>query len=141
MKRFRAICVVSSFVLSVVFSLVSSLMNQHTPESRFEGFTKTVLPKESEDLCYRFTGGGLGCHIDTYYFRTSAEEINRLIREMRLEKDNDFGSGVLSKIANCPDFKDWGKAMTFGRRIDDDGRCYFMVTNKSKTDAYIVIST
>jgi hypothetical protein len=139
--RFRGAWIIGPSLL--VFALQSSslVFDPPTAQRRFRSFAESELPKDAADLHYRFTGGGLADYGDTYYFRCTPAEVDRLISEMRLEWDEHYqGPDLLSsmeKLPGCPDPAAWTGAMRFER--SEELWFYSLLTNKEKTEVYIHI--
>ena len=129
-------------ILMCLLSISSLVTNLPTPKYRFKQLAKADLPANLESLNYRFSGGGLSDYSDTYYFKTSSAEIDRLIREMGLEEDEFYGDSstshtIISPLPGSPDFKKWLEHKQFRGGRDEGSWHYYLITNKLKTQVYI----
>ncbi|QTN32646.1 hypothetical protein HZ994_09975 [Akkermansiaceae bacterium] len=115
-----------------------------TPKKRFERLAKVGFPSEAEGLSTEFTGGGFADYGDTYYFRTTSDEIGRIIREKGMEEDEFFGKEGMSSTpvkppADWPDFNDWEGAKQY-RWMDGQSHWFmYLITDSAKTQAYIFV--
>ena len=121
-------------------------MDTNTPQHRFEKFAHSALPKNAEGLRWHFSGAGISDYCDTYYFRTTPEEIDRLISEMGLEISRDTNPDgelyvPIQPLPGWPDYKDWEGLHVWRDSGDYETRPWFfyMVTDAAKTQAYVVI--
>jgi hypothetical protein len=90
----------------------SLIFDPPSPAKRFAKFAKAALPNNVQDLHFRFSGGGFADYGDTYCFTTSPSEVERLIRDMKLEENETYTSGSMShtgfpSLPNCPDYNTW----------------------------------
>ena len=118
--------------------------NPPTPQNRFRNFTKTELPAGLSDLKANFAGGGVADFRDTYYFKTSTAEIERLINEMKLEEDEHFSKRksthpFIKVLPGCPDYAEWEGAKRYGGWDDREHWFYHLITDSAKSQAYIFV--
>lgn len=139
----RTLWMLGPSLLMCLVALISLLANPPTPRNRFRNFTKTELPTRLFDLKTNFSGGGMADYGDTYYFKTSSAEIERLIREMKLEGDESFaerGSPSFIKVLpGCPDYRKWVGAKKYTAWDDRQHWFYHLITDSAKTQAYIFV--
>jgi hypothetical protein len=141
-QRFRASLVLAPAVLFLVTGVGSLILYPETPEKRFSGFSGTSLPAVCRNLKYDFVGGGVRDYEDAYYFETTPDEVERLIREMKLEHDKTFGMEGHFKEnprAGFPDFRKWPEVASYKRFKKKDGWFYRIVTDQTRTRVYIII--
>jgi len=104
---------------------------------------KAELPADISDLQVQFTGGGVTDHGDTYYFKTSPPEIERLISTMNLSLDQSFDQSAsqsfMRSLPNAPDYRRWTGARQYKKY--DDGWFYYMLINSAKTEVYMFIGS
>ena len=83
-------------------------------------------------------------HSDTYYFRTTAEEMESLIKRMQLEPQNVVAMGSdRYSLPGCPDPSTW-KGLREYRRVPEEEFPQwdlYLVTDETKTQAYIKFMT
>lgn len=132
-----------SFLIIAVMT-GSLIFDPPSPAKRFEMFAKTTLPNDLRDLHYRFTGGGLADYGDTYYFTTSSSEVERLIRDMGLKENEHYTSGsisdaVFSPLPSCPDYNSWEGAKQFKRWDDRQHWFYYLITDSTRTQVYVMV--
>lgn len=143
-RRFRPHWVLAPAVLTLLVSVGSLIIYPPTAANRFKGFAKTELPKNTRDLHFRFTGGGIADYGDTYYFQTTPDEVDRLIQNMGLSLDKAYGfkgnfNTSVEKIPGCPDFSTWEGAVQFKGHNESRDWFYYLITDSSKTRVYIWI--
>jgi hypothetical protein len=143
-KRFRLHWVLAPAVLAFCFSVGSICLNPPTASNRFKRFAKTELPSNAENLHYRFSGGGIADYMDTYYFETSPEEVDRIIDDMNLAEDACYGREGLthtavSTLPDCPDFESWKDAKQYKGWDDRKHWFYYLIVDSSRTKVYMVI--
>ena len=115
-----------------------------TVKKRFERMANVSFPSHVENLNTKFTGGGLMDYGDTYYFRTSSAEIQRIIREKQMLEDEFFGkhgmsSTMMKPLPGSPDFKSWEGAKQY-QWFDSRNHWFaYLITDSSKTQAYIFV--
>ncbi len=137
-SRYRARWVLVPSALMFAVFPASLVIDPPTAAHRFKQSTQTELPGSLQELHFRFTGGGMADQSDTYYFRTTAEEMESLIKRMRLEPQNVVVTGSDS-LPGCPDPSTW-KGLREYRRVSDSEfpQWYlYLVTDETKTQAYI----
>jgi len=141
-QKRRTLWMFGPSILMCLLSIVSLVTNPPTPSHRFKQLAKADLPAKMESLNYYFSGGGLADYHDTYYFKTSSAEIDRLIREMGLEEDEFYGDRstshtIISPLPGSPDFKKWPEHIQFRGGRDEGSWHYYLITDKLKTQVYI----
>jgi len=115
-----------------------------TVEKRFERFAKVDFPSKVQDLNTNFMGGGFMDYSDTYYFKASPSEIERIIREMDLEEDKYFSDPATSgtpvrPLPGSPNFKNWDGAQQYEGWDERKHWFYYLITDSAKTQAYIFV--
>lgn len=140
--RFRALWVLAPAVLVLLSILGGLVLNPPTPEWRFKAFAKTELPTNARNLHFDFSGGGVADYNDTYYFETTPEEVDRIIAEMGLRENGDYGRtefayAAISLLPNCPDYSTWEDAKQY--LGDMESWRYYLITDASRTKVYIMI--
>lgn len=141
-KRFRMHWILAPSVLTLIVSITQLVTYPETPSSRFKWLGKVDLPNGAQNLHYHFSGGGFTDYLDTYYFETSPDEVDRLITEMRLHEDENYGHEgrshtLVRPLPKCPDFSTWKGAKQY--RVDDQEWFYYLITDGSRTKVYVVI--
>ncbi len=126
----------------LVFTLFIAglLFSPPTAGRRFRDRTKIDLPGDASDLRYKLTGGGFADKIDTYYFRTSPQQVERLIEGVKLtERKSDLESGdsPIPRLPDAPDPRSWVGASFYCR--NEGNWWYYLLANSSKTEVYILI--
>lgn len=141
-QKRRTLWMLGPSILMCLVSIVSLVVDPPTPRHRFKQLAKAELPAKMESLNYHFSGGGIADYHDTYYFKTSPTEVDRLIREMGLEEDEFYGDSstshtIISPLPGSPDFKKWFEHMQFRGGRDEGSWHYYLITDKLKTQVYI----
>lgn len=144
LEHFRTQWILAPSFLMIAIMVGSLIFDPPSPEKRFEKFAKTALPNDSRDLHYRFTGGGLADFNDTYYFTTSPSEVDRLIRDMGLKKNETYTSGSMlhlgfSPLPSCPDCNTWVGAKQFKGWDDRQHWFYYLITDSTRTQVYVIV--
>ena len=141
-QKRRTLWMLGPSILMCLLSISSLVTNPPTPWHRFKQLAKADLPAKMESLNFHFSGGGLADYHDTYYFKTSPTEVDRLIREMRLEEDEFYGDSstshtIIGPLPGSPDFKKWLEHKQFRGGRDEGSWHYYLITDKLKTQVYI----
>lgn len=126
--------------------LVSLLVDPPSPTKRFEKFTKTSLPGNAWDLHFRFTGGGIADYGDTYYFKTTPSEVDRLIEELGLVEDEVYGQEgmsytIIKTLEDCPDFSSWEGSKQFKGWDERRHWFYYLITDSTRTQVYVMVGS
>lgn len=143
-KRHRTLWILGPAMILSFVVVVGLVIDPPSPEKRFVAFTKTRLPSNHTDLEAHFSGGGMADYGDTYYFKTTPSEIDRLIREMEMEEDKLFGNdetsySVIKPLPGSPNFKTWKGARQY-QWMDEKLHWFsYMITDAAKTQAYIFV--
>jgi hypothetical protein len=138
-KRFRTAWLIGPAFLWFAVGVSDLITSPPMPQHRFKQFAKVSLPVVLEDLRYDFQGGGLADYSDTYYFRCAAEDVDRLIVEMRLEKVDSAEvlerSLPVKALPKAPDPLNWKGASLYYR--EDNSWFYYLLVNEERTAVYI----
>jgi hypothetical protein len=140
----RTLWMLGPSILMSLLVLSGLFTDPPTPQNRFRNFAKTELPTEMSDLTAYFRGGGVSDYGDTYYFKTSSAEIERLIREMKLEEDEYFSKqesphSFIKVLPGCPDYAEWVGAKKYEGWDDRNHWFYHLITDSAKSQAYIFV--
>lgn len=137
----RTLWIIGPSVLVSLITLSGLVTNPPTPEGRFKQFAGSELPTDLRDLKTHFKGGGIYDYGDSYYFKTSSAEIERLITEMKLEKSDYFNprSSVRRWYVEMPDIRKWDGPERYERWPDHSNWFYYLITDSAKTQAYIFV--
>ncbi len=143
-KRFRTQWMLAPSIVLALLLISSLITNPPNPFIRFKNFTKTELPSNAQDLEYRFSGGGLADYFDTYYFKTTPAEVDRLIANLGLHEDNYYGQNdmthtIIKSLPGCPDFKSWEGARQYKGMDERQHWFYHIITDSTRTHVYIVV--
>jgi len=143
-SRFRIHWVLAPAILWTLLSIASLIIDPPTAKRRFLTFAGTNLPTNNQDLHRDFTGGGLTDYSDTWYFRTTPDEVDRLILEMKLEPDKQYGDKEISytpirPLTGWPDLNAWEGAVQYQRCDEKSGWFYYLITDATRTQVYILI--
>ena len=140
----RTLWMLGPSILMSLLAISSLFTNPPTPQNRFRNFAKIDLPTEMSDLATHFRGGGVSDYGDTYYFKTSSAEIDRLISKMKLEEDEYFSEqeaphSFITVLPGCPDYAEWKGAKRYKGWDDREHWFYHLITDSAKTQAYIFV--
>jgi hypothetical protein len=142
MGRYFLAVVLAPSASLLVAVLVGFLADPPTVKHRFQKFAKAVLPENVQGLHHSFTGGGLADHGDEYYFQTTPDQVDRLVKEMGLvENELDPTLPALPQVtlAGVPDLHQWRNARRYERNNQPVGWFTVMITDATKTKVYISI--
>jgi hypothetical protein len=143
-QRFRTQWILAPSILIVAVMIGSLIVSPPSPAKRFKNFAKTELPANAQDLCFRFSGGGIADYADTYYFKTTSEEVDRIIADMGLEEDEFYGREGMShttitQLKGCPDFSSWEGAKQFKGWDERQHWFYYLITDSTRTQVYVMV--
>lgn len=143
-QRFRTQWILAPSILLMTVFLGSLIVDPPSPEKRFKNFAKTELPANAQNLNYRFSGGGLADYADTYYFKTTPEEVDRIIADMGLSEDEFYGRDGMShttitQLQGCPDFSSWKGSKQFRGWDEKQHWFYYLITDSTRTQVYVMI--
>lgn len=138
-NRFRTAWIITPALLCFLWQLSGLITSPPTPQHRLKQYASATLPLGSEGLRYYFRGGGVADYSDTYYFKCSKADVDRLILEMQLEQDPSFEQleawWPIVALPDAPDPKTWKAARMYRR--NDDGWSYYLLVNADSTEVYI----
>jgi hypothetical protein len=142
-KRYRSLLVLAPSIALLIYFVGSLVFWPETPNERFKRFTGVSLPASVSNLHWHFSGGGIADYDDTYYFTCKSEETDRLIKNMKLEKDPYFekegGYSPVNVLPNCPDYSTWDGLSQYRGGKDNGEWFYYLLTDSSKTKVYVVV--
>lgn len=140
-QRFRSQWVLAPAIFVLISFIVSLVLDPPTPSHRFRRFAKSELPAAAGNLTFEFLGGGIADHCDTYYFETTPEEVDRLIREIGLVEDEFYSPSKhgLRKLPGAPDPAGWQGSRRFRKNDDRDHWFHELITDGAKTRVYVRI--
>jgi hypothetical protein len=143
-QRFRTQWILAPSILIVIVMIGSLIVDPPSPTRRFKNFAKTELPANAQNLNFRFSGGGFADYADTYYFKTTPEEVDRIIADMGLAEDELYGREGLShttvsRLDGCPDFSSWEGAKQFQGWDDRQHWFYYLITDSTRTEVYVMV--
>ena len=103
------------------------------------------MPAEAEGLLYYFSGGGIADFGDTYYFRTSPEEIDRMLREMKLTGSGSLGESpwmerdgwVKELLPGFSGMAEWGEIKQYSRYDEERFWFFELAHDEAKTQVII----
>jgi hypothetical protein len=138
-ERYRMLALLAPAIACVLLVLVGFVISPPTASHRFHQFTGVRLPSSAREVRAHFTGGGLADFGDTYYFRCSASETDRLISTLGLKPADQYDQNW---IASAP-FKGWpdpsiwkGRTVYRGHR---DDWSYYLATDASRQQVYLLV--
>ena len=140
-QRFRSQCVLAPALLLLLATVVSLIFNPPTAANRFSRLADAPLPADAVNLKFELRGGGIADYSDTYYFETTPEEVDRLIREIGLVEDEFYtpSSHRFRKLPGAPDPAGWQGSRRF-RKSDARGHWFHeLITDGTKTRVYVQI--
>jgi hypothetical protein len=140
-RRFRSQCVLAPVLLLLLATVVSLVFNPPTAAGRFSRLAETPLPADARNLKFELRGGGIADYCDTYYFETTPEEVDRLIREIGLVEDEFYtpASHRFRKLPDTPDPREWQGSRRFRKSDDRDHWFHELITDGTKTRVYVQI--
>ena len=142
--RARTAWALAPSVAMGVLGIVGLVMDPSTPYARFEQLGHARLPEKAEHLRWYFSGGGFADVMDGYSFTCTAEETDRLIREMKLTKNelNPLKESEFRRLAvkGVEDFKPWPGVEHYSSGGDERTLWFYdLVTDKSHTRVFVRI--
>lgn len=143
-KRRRTQWILAPAWIVFIIFLGGIAFDYPTPKKRFERLAKVDFPSQVDGLRTQFTGGGIADYGDTYYFKTTSAEIDRIIREKGMKEDLSFGKfgksdTIIKPIQGCPDFDEWEGAKQY-RWMDSQLHWFmYLIIDSAKTQAYIFV--
>jgi len=143
-RKYRTAWMLAPAVAMAVYCLGVLLVNPPTPARRFQSHVNVELPKNVQNLQWSFSGGGFDGFTDTYYFKTSPEEVGRLIMEMNLTLDTGGtirNASGLPRLPDAPDPAQWPGVVRFFRHGQGEqaGWGYELLTDATRTHVFIRI--
>lgn len=143
-RKYRTAWMLAPPVAMALYCLGVLIVNPPTPARQFQSSTNVKFPKNVQNLHWAFSGGGFDGSVETYYFRTSPEEIGRLIMEMDLDFDGSAIAGNTSRLTRLPGAPDpakWPGVVRFSGQGTGErsGWGYELLTDATRTQVYISI--
>lgn len=141
LQKYRTHWIVAPSILPLIFVLWSFITNPPTPHKRFKSLTKVDLPRDLKNLNHHFSGGGIADYLDTYYFETSPEKIDKLISQLQVTLDEHYETelshSIVPVLNGSPNYKEWSDAKQY--KNNEGTWFYYLITNNNKTQVYIVV--
>lgn len=139
-QRFRTPWMLAPSIFILAFIVGSLLVDPPNPTDRFKRFAKTNLPTNAENLHFHFRGGGIADIGDTYYFTTSASEVDRLIADLGLSEDvKGVVNSLIKPLPDCPDFSSWEASEYFSGEDERQHWFYYLITDSTRTHVYVMV--
>ena len=143
-ERFRTQWILAPSILIVILVAGSLITHPPSPAKRFKRFAKTELPANAQNVNFRFSGGGFADYADTYYFKTTSKEVDRIIADLGLAEDEFYGREgmshtIVSPLPGSPDFSSWGGSKQFKGWDERQHWFYYLITDSTRTHAYVMI--
>lgn len=143
-QRFRTLFILLPGLVMFV-PWTASLPNMFpVADKRFLRTTQVSLPANRTDLHTFFVGGGIADYSDAYFFRTTPNEVQRLIDGMGMElteKENHVWSHHPlerhSQRWNTPAITSWPDHHIYAR--SRDGWTYLLITDGERTQVYMLV--
>jgi hypothetical protein len=138
--------VLAPAVLLFFNGLVSASPDSSAWRTRFNEISGVELPANVEGLRVQHEFGGCANGSTTYYFRTTPDEMDRLISELQFYNANDrsviYGGvdmpELVLKLRNCPSSDSWdGRQLWLGGKHLKLALWAEMIVDADKTQAYI----
>lgn len=141
-ENYEARWVIAPGALMFITVMTFLVIDPPTPAHRFKQIAETELPGNLQEFHFRFKGGGIADISDTYYFKTTPDEMESLIARMRLEPIPYFGKPLDPvSLPGCPEIFGWKEFRQYRRNTG--GECpkwyFYLVTDETKTQAYVRI--
>ena len=132
-------------ILIMILLAASLIIDPQNPANRFNRFAKTELPINAQDINFRFSGGGFADYADTYYFKTTSKEVDRLIADLGLAEDEFYGRKgmshtIVSPLPGSPDFSSWEGSKQFKGWDERQHWFYYLITDSTRTQVYVMIA-
>jgi len=138
-RRYAAFWILAPSLSMFVWTAGSLVFEPPTASTRFERFVEAKFPENAEELHVFFSGGGLADYGDAYFFKTTPEEVDRLIREMdlSLQSHSEPEGFPVVEIAECPSFSLWAGPQHYKGGSHESGWFYDLVVDASRTQVYL----
>ncbi|MGE9269021.1 MAG: hypothetical protein ACQKBY_13090 [Verrucomicrobiales bacterium] len=141
-RRFRSFWVLFPALLALFGSVAGLVFDPPTPEKRFYSDTGIEWSPESHMKGHFLSGGGFIDMSDHYYFETSPAVVERLVQELKLEEEADYGVEdwvrvQIELLPGCPDYREWLNATYYTVFVEDSGWFYYLLTDETRTKVYL----
>jgi hypothetical protein len=140
-SRFRTVAIIAPGIVACSFVLAGLILSPTTPARRLKRFTGADLPASARDLRTCFTGGGLADYGDTYYFRCSATDTNKLIEALHLSPESINGNTRMfhRNSPGWPDPSTWQGGSIYQGGSEETGWFYYLLTDSSREQVYLFV--
>ena len=143
-ERFRTQWILAPSILIVILLAGSLITDPPSPANRFKRFAKTELPTNAQNINFRFRGGGFADYADTYYFKTTPVEVDRIIADLGLAEDQIYGRQgksytIVTPLPGSPDFASWKSRKQFTGWDERQQWFYYLITDSTRTHVYVMI--
>lgn len=143
-QRFRSQAVLLPAITLFLLQVASLFTNPPTVANRLRRFADVDLPASARDIRANFTGGGIADYGDTYYFRCTPDDTERLIRALKLYAVTDafeLEQDPLKRapLPSWPDPSTWTGSTLY--RGDRDGGSWFFYlrTDAVREQVYLLV--
>lgn len=139
--RFRAVAILAPGVILSLHALTVLRFERPDPAEHLLLYTNAHLPASARDLRVHFTGGLIADHHDTYCFRCSRSDTDRLIAELKLTSCNVKYWGDLSKMGfpGWPNPEEWVGGAAYEGSSSDETWFYRLFVDASHEQVYLVV--
>lgn len=142
-KRFQAVAILSPALATLAFIIAGFIFDPPTPAHRLKKFTGADLPLSAHDLRTHFSGGGLADFEDTYFFRCSPADTEKLIKALDLSPASmELPPPTLLKapFPSWPDPGTWSGSTLYQGWRDEGAWSYDLRTDPSREQVYLQVS-
>jgi hypothetical protein len=139
-QRFRTVAIASPGIAALALAIIGLVFSPTTPATRLKRFTGADLPSSAHDIRTHFSGGGFADYSDTYFFRCSSTDTNKLIQALHLGLAEPHDKEMFHRISpDWPDPSTWlGSSIYRGGR-DNGAWFYYLLTDSSREQVYLLI--
>jgi hypothetical protein len=139
-QRFRTVAIVSPGIVAAVLAIGGLVFSPTTPATRLKRFTGAELPSSAHDLRTHFTGGGITDYGDTYFFRCTPADTDKLIQALHLSPAEPDDARMFQRISpDWPDPSAWRESRIYRGGRDEAGWFYYLLTDSSREQVYLLI--
>jgi hypothetical protein len=141
-QRFRSPAILLPAIVFFVLGVANLFTNPPTAANRLQRLAHVELPPTGRDIRTHFTGGGMADHGDTYYFRCSPDDTERLIRALKLQPtSHDFEQSHFDRapFPSWPDPSTWAGSTLYRGNREDGPWFFYLRTDAAREQVYLFV--
>ena len=138
--RFRTVAVLSPSIWTFCWIAAGLVIHPETAAYRFKRINDLDFPASARDIRTSFFGPGFAGQYDAFLFYCTPADTEKLIADLKLEPADPSQRRPHLPDPEWPTFSTWTDGpLYFGETRISDARRYFLLTNASRDQVYLIV--